>query len=280
MNCQNHFIKGCFGSAKTVFGLLSILTMLVACSESVEQPRTPQPIKLSVPGGTPLLRAVDASSIQATLEWSSSNSPGVLLSQNMTRVGTTEQWESQPVEVTAGATYEFRLLWSAIGIEGVRVNYAQQNFTHESTTANVVLNISGNAYQFDLFNDDGGAANNFEELLAGTPPTGPPEPINENSQAIEGLWDITANGNIRYLEFTADAKWIIWDYDADLVGGGLNCYRKTEADFIPIGNNNFNLTGEVVTVVVDGDKATVSNSAGTFTYPRAVGVSVVDFALC
>lgn len=98
--------------------------------------------------------------------------------------------------------------------------------------------------------------------------------------AIAGLWDVTEDGDIQYQEFTTDGQAINWDYDADEWGDGENCYDRFAVNFTYLGGNQYEGFGEVVTVVVNGDQITITDSFGTGTYPRLQGLSTADFNRC
>ena len=121
-------------------------------------------------------RAVDKESVDVRITLTLDDSSGLSQSINTTRVGTTDQWVSEAVTVPEDAPFTIDVVWSAIGVDGVRVDYARQLRSFNGINSNEVLDFTTVPYTFDEFNEDGGSANNYDELVAGTPPTGPPEP--------------------------------------------------------------------------------------------------------
>lgn len=190
-----------------LIALFLCVLLLGGCSSAPSDEDAGTGITLNAPGAALFTRVVDTESIEVAMTMRLDASPNTITSINTTRVGSSNQWQSEAVLVPEGIPFTLELIWSAIGIDGVRVDYARQTQSFAGTSTNLNLDLSSQPYFFDEFNNDGGTANNFEELTAGTPPTGPPEPDGGTSgptppgeNLLNGTWDsdcgLASNGSI------------------------------------------------------------------------------------
>lgn len=177
MNTIAKLFKTNTDKLKSTISVLFMTGLLVACDQSVEQAPINE-MKFTVPGGEPLLRAVDVSTIEArcTVHVSGENAR----SNSMSRVAGTDQWQCPSVVVPKGATFKLTISWSAIGVDGFRVLYAMQTYEGRAVF-DETISVSNSPILFELYDYDRDFANNYEELLAGTPPM---EPASGNSTDI------------------------------------------------------------------------------------------------
>jgi len=159
------------GVCRLSISLLFTVWLQMACTSGNQQETAVEPMKFSVPGGDALLRVVNIDTVRAQIEWRLSDGSGTSESRNMTRSGGSEVWESPPIMFTIGTSYDVSVVWSATGVDGVNVDYAQQDYSYTSTSESGQIDLSDQSYNFDRFDDDNDNANNYEELLAETPPT-------------------------------------------------------------------------------------------------------------
>lgn len=104
---------------------------------------------------------------------------------------------------------------------------------------------------------------------------------NTDTSAIEGLWDVSADDDIQYIQYTADGIYYNWDYEGDANGSGENCYDRSPGfPILNLGGNRYDGLGEIATIVVDGDSMTLSDSFGTDVFPRVTGIAIVDLNEC
>lgn len=201
--------------------LFGVTLLLVACSGSSQQSQEIAPAKFSLPGGAELLRAIDADSIQATLGWRLEGVTGSVTTQTMTRSGVSQEWESQPFSVIPGGSYNIVITWRAVDVDGVRVIYALQNYTYIGTSSAELIDLSAQPYNFDNFNDDGDDANNYEELLAGTPATTTNETGEQNSDLspVGIILDNEQNTDLSTVSFTLESATTVPPANVDSATG-------------------------------------------------------------
>ncbi len=105
-----------------------------------------------------------------------------------------------------------------------------------------------------------------------------------NSGTLSGLWDLTETEDglqdVVYLEFRSDSAFTFYDYEADSFGTGENCYGILSLPYESLGNSQYDIGGEVITAVINGDQLTITDSEGTFTFARLTGISSTDLNAC
>lgn len=154
--------------------LISLIWLLIACTGSNQPVNSDRkdsavtPMRFSAPGGEALLRAVNIETVKARIAWmlidgTDGNGP-----INMNRNVGGEVWESPPITLKRGASYNISITWSATGVDGVEVDYATQEYSYTGTSESEQIDLSGQAYNFERFDEDNDGLNNYEELLAGT----------------------------------------------------------------------------------------------------------------
>jgi len=159
------------GVCRLPISLLCMVWLQVACTSEDQQETAVAPMKFSVPGGAALLRVVNIDTVSAQIEWRLSDGSGTSESRNMTRSAGSEEWESPPITFTIDTSYDVSVTWNATGVDGVNVVYAQQDYLYTSTSESGQIDLSNQPYNFDRFDNDNDDVNNYEELLAETPPT-------------------------------------------------------------------------------------------------------------
>jgi len=102
-----------------------------------------------------------------------------------------------------------------------------------------------------------------------------------DTAAIEGLWDVSVDDDIQYVQYTANGIYYNWDYEGDANGSGENCYDRSPGfPFLNLGGDRYDGLGEIATIVVNGDSMTLSDSFGTDVFPRVTGLAIVDLNEC
>jgi len=139
-------------SYRVFITLISVIWLLVACTGSNQQINSDREdnavtsMKLSAPGGEALLRAVNIETVKARIEWMLSDGTDNNGPINMNRNAGSEVWESPPITLERGATYNILVTWSATGVDGVEVDYAKQEYSFTSTNESEQIDLSGQAY--------------------------------------------------------------------------------------------------------------------------------------
>lgn len=104
---------------------------------------------------------------------------------------------------------------------------------------------------------------------------------NTDTSAIEGLWDVSVDDDIQYIQYTASGIYFNWDYEGDANGSGENCYDRSPGfPVLNLGGNRYDGLGEIATIVVSGDSMTLSDSFGTDVFPRVTGLAIADLNEC
>lgn len=169
---KSHYYTASIKPVISILGfvlLLAACVLLTACVSEVETRAVSSPMQFTVPGGDRMLRAVEASTIEARYTFAlDGQEPTEAIA--MSRVGTSTQWETPQIIIPPNTGFLFELSWFA-GFDGERIEYASQSFRSViGVNSNQVFNLSELPYSFDDFDSDSDGVNNYEEFLAGTNP--------------------------------------------------------------------------------------------------------------
>lgn len=150
-----------------------LVVMLAGCSEqpgssvSADSP----PFSISPPGVERLARVIDPATFLVRIFVTAQD---IVEPLNPTPVGLPEGSWTASVLVPQGVPFSIEVVWSAVGIDAVRVDYARLERDYPAIALNSASNLSEELYDMSAstFDDDGDGISNFDELVADTPPTG------------------------------------------------------------------------------------------------------------
>lgn len=157
---------------RAIFKSLSLLCLGIAigaCSdEHADHSGSSSQTSLSPPGIDSLSRSIDIDSLQAR----------IILTVN----GVAEEFQAQPIGardgiwtstflVPQGSPFLIRSIWSAVGVDGHRVEYAELEKVFAGIDQNTVIDATQDSYNLsaERFDSDGDGGSNFTELSDGTP---------------------------------------------------------------------------------------------------------------
>ncbi len=100
-----------------------------------------------------LSRMVDETSLEVRITLTLDDGSGVSQQVNAARVGQSQQWQSESFIAPQGVPFSVEVIWSALGVDGIRVDYARTRQSFSGVITNESLDLSFAAYSFDEFND-------------------------------------------------------------------------------------------------------------------------------
>lgn len=185
-----------------LFALIVLALVLVGCSKQ-QQVNTTADSQLSIqaPGLERLRRTIDTTTLKARVVITSASDSQSIAATPTTPAASLEGIRTAIVQVPQDIPFSIEVIWSAMGLDSIRVDYAVFREAFPGTAQNISINVGTEQYDLSAsaFDSDNDGISNFEELVAGTLATGG-RPIAESAVAYYSLdfgQAIDSSGNNR-----------------------------------------------------------------------------------
>jgi len=162
------------------------VVILAGCTKETEFgiPADSQ-LLVSPPGLERLQRMIDTTSLEARVIVAAASNTQTITA---TATSSSELSRTASVQVPKGVPFSIEVVWSAIGVNDIRVDYAIFRQDYTETANDISINISPEQYDLSAaaFDSDNDGISNFEELEAGTLAAGGP-PLADSAVAYYPL---------------------------------------------------------------------------------------------
>lgn len=123
------------------------------------------------PGLERLRRMIDTTTLEARVVVTAASDTQSIAA---TAANPSEVSRTASVQVPSGVPFSIEVIWSALGVNAIRVDYAIFREVYSAIANDISLNVSSDQYDMSAaaFDSDNDGISNFEELVAGTPAAG------------------------------------------------------------------------------------------------------------
>lgn len=130
-------------------------------------------LSISPPGLERLQRMIDTATLEARVVVTAASNTQTI---NATATTSSELNRTASVQVPHGVPFSIEVIWSVMGVDASRVDYAIFRKDYSATEKNISINVSPEQYDLSAaaFDSDNDGISNFEELEAGTLTAGDP----------------------------------------------------------------------------------------------------------
>ncbi len=154
-----------------LFTIVALAVILAGCSKQ-QQVNSSAESQLSIqaPGFERLRRTIDSTTLEAKVVVTSASDSQSITAIPASPATSLDGTRTALVQVPQGVPFSIEVIWSALGLDSIRVEYAVFREAFPGTAQNISINV--NTDQYDLsataFDSDNDGISNFEELVAGT----------------------------------------------------------------------------------------------------------------
>lgn len=174
-NCSNSWIIRLSSQFAT---LVAVAIILVGCSKeneiaiSSDSQLAISPSSLERPPGLERLRRmIDTTTLEARVVVTAASDTQSIAA---TAANPSEVSRTASIQVPSGVPFSIDVIWSALGVNAIRVDYAIFREVYSGIATDISLDVSSDQYDLSAaaFDSDSDGISNFEELVAGTPAAG------------------------------------------------------------------------------------------------------------